>query len=305
MIPVRKLRDLILEAPEGDEHSKHVAAASALVHLGKTLFLATDDERQLSIFEDEARLPGTKVQILEGSAPRDDEDRKKDKPDLESLAMLPSTGRFPDGAILALPSGTKSRDHGAVVRLTAGGRIEEARQLDLGPLYEGLRAEIDGFNIEGAAVRDGMLHIFQRGNEEDAINARIDLSLDGFMEALDSDRDPSTDLIVGITPYDLGRIRGVKLCFSDASPLLDGRLVFVCSAETTGSSDDGQVLGSALGVMGQDGDVERIQPVDLEVKIEGMTAMHDSDDGVRVLLVTDGDQPDQPSPLLEAFIPLG
>ena len=55
MIPVRKLRDLTLERVEGDESSRHVSAASGMVHIGDTLFVIADDEKQLSIFPSEAR----------------------------------------------------------------------------------------------------------------------------------------------------------------------------------------------------------------------------------------------------------
>lgn len=304
MLPVRKIRDLTLEAASGDENSASVSAASALVHLGTTLFVIADDEKQLSIFPDEARAPGFKMQILSGPAPRSKEERARTKPDLESLEVLPPWPGAPSGALISLGSGTKHRDRGVLVPLGSDEMpTGEAEELDLEPLYDHLRAEIEGFNLEGCAVRGETLHLFQRGNAEGAKNARIDLSLPAMQEALADSRPILPAYVTGITEYELGQLQGVKLCFSDASPLSDGRLLFTCSAEASGGSgDDGRIAGSAIGMIDPDGEVSMIEPVDLEVKIEGMTAMI-ADDAIRVLLVTDGDDPGSPSPLMEAMLP--
>ena len=202
---------------------------------------------------------------------------------------------------MTLASGTKDRDRGAVVplgrdRLPTGHSVE----IDLSPLYDALRSRIEDFNVEGCAVRGELLHLFQRGNDEGGINARIDLSLAEFIGDAATGRPPSPDHIIDVAEYELGQLRGVKLCFSDAVGLDDGRVVFTCSAEATGPDGDGRVAGSGIGIMDQDGQVTLLEPVDLDVKIEGMTAMTAQDDGIRVLLVTDADDPATPSPLLEA-----
>ena len=303
MIPIRKLHDLHLEKAEGDERSPFVAAASGIVHLGETLFVIADDERQLNVFPALGREPGYQVQILEGEVPDSDEERAKKKPDLESVAILPPSERLEHGALISLGSGTKKRDVGALVVLGPDGLpTGETKKVDLTDLYDGLRDRIEKFNAEGAAVRGDVFHLFQRGADADAPNARIDISLDALVEAVVEGRGPGVDDVLDITPFDLGQLRGVPLGFSDASPLEDGRLVFTCSAEASGSGQDGAVLGSALGIMDSQGEVAFLEPVDVEVKIEGMTAMS-ADDGISVLLVTDADDPSDPSPLLEARLP--
>ncbi len=303
MIPVTKLLDLKLERAEGDERSRNVSAASGIVHLGDILFVIADDEKQLNVFPELGRGPGYQIQILKGAVPESDEERSKKKPDLESIAVLPASERFPHGALITLASGTKHRDVGAVVAIGEDGHPSgEPMEVDLTSLYSGLRDRIEGFNAEGACVLGDSFHLFQRGNEADAINARIDLPLDGFVAAVAEGRAPGADAVADIVSYDLGNLGGVKLAFSDASPLSDGRIVFTCSAEASGDADDGKILGSALGIIGVDGDVEFLEPVDLDVKIEGMTALS-ADDDIRVLLVTDADDPGNPSPLLEARLP--
>ncbi len=54
MIKLRKLRDLELGEKAGDEHSRHISAASSLVRVGDILYVVADDERQLGIFPHEA-----------------------------------------------------------------------------------------------------------------------------------------------------------------------------------------------------------------------------------------------------------
>jgi hypothetical protein len=106
-----------------------------------------------------------------------------------------------------------------------------------------------------------------------------------------------------VQPRSLGDLKGVSLCFADSSPLKDDRQVFAASAEDTKDGGDGAIIGSALGVMTPDGEVSFIDEVDQVIKIEGLTARIEDDD-ISVLMVTDADDPDTPSPLLEARLPL-
>ena len=304
MIPVTKLRELTLERAEGDESSSHVSAASGMVHVGETLFVIADDEKQLSIFPREAQEPGRQITILSGAKPKSQEELKTDKPDLESIVLLQPSEHFEHGALLTLGSGTKDRDRGALVALGPDGLpAGDAREIELTPLFDELRSRIEGFNAEGCAATGDSLHLFQRGNAEGSINARVDLSLDAVTGSLAGGASLNADHITGITSYELGLLGGVGLCFSDAAPLPDGRIVFTCSAESTGPGEDGKVTGSALGVMSADGEVTFLEPIDLDVKIEGMTAMSEDGGAIRVLLVADADDPDSPSPLFEAWLP--
>ena len=99
--------------------------------------------------------------------------------------------------------------------------------------------------------------------------------------------------------YDLGQLKGVALCFSDASPLPDGRMAFIASAEV-----DGGYVGSSLGLMSSDGTVEFNEPVDHDMKLEGLAADVLEDGRIRLLMVSDADDPDQPSPLMETHLSL-
>jgi hypothetical protein len=299
MIPVKKLRELTLDHSGGDEQSKHISAASALLLVDETIFVVADDERQLGIFRDEARTPGRLLQILEPTSADPDESKER-KADLESLCFIPPSERAPHGGLLALGSGSEeNRQRGAFVELGDDGEPSERSEIDLGPLYTFLRRQIPELNVEGAAVTGRRLHLLQRGNNGDGRNARIELDLDRVHDCLQRG-ELQSDAFVGVTFYELGRLHGVDLCFSDVSPLEDGRIVFSCSAEDSEGSGDGTTVGSALGVMTPAGEVSTIEPIDIDVKLEGMTA-HAHGDRIRALLVTDADDPSTPSPLLEAI----
>lgn len=303
MIPVEQVSDLTLAESGGDEHSEHISAASSLVRIGETLFVVADDALQLGVFTSLGRDKGKLVTLMETSLPDDVEARKRDKADLESLVALPGAEAWEHGALFALGSGSgPKRNKGALIPLDAEGAPSGThREIDLGPLYDHLREDIPELNIEGAVVLDDVVWLLQRGDNGGGRNAVIQLDLDGLERCI---TDGSVDRAVlgEIRFYELGRLKGVELAFSDASRLEDGRIAISASAEDSKGGSDGGYVGSALGVMTCEGDVVSLEPVDLDVKLEGMTARIEGDEIV-FLLVTDADDPKVPSPLLEARIP--
>ncbi|MFN2489685.1 MAG: hypothetical protein ABR529_08115 [Actinomycetota bacterium] len=303
MIPVRELRDLVLERRQEVDGSRHIAAASSLARLEDTLFVVADDEMVLGVFPLNASKPGYALQILEGKLPRDHSDRQEQKPDLESVTLLAPFGELSHGALLALGSGSGAKRHrGALIPLLADRRPAEAHvEVDLTSLYEALAAAVGELNIEGAAALETVLRLLQRGDGERARNARVDLDLGEVCAALAHGEPLPPSAILDVVDYDLGRLHGVELSFSDASPLADGRMVFAASAEDPGSETDGAIEGSALGILDVEGRVEMLEPVDLPIKVEGMTARL-ADDGVETLMVTDADDPKEPSRLWSATL---
>ena len=304
MIQIRKLRELTLDEPSGAAHSPHIAAASSLVRIGETLYVIADDELYIGIFPDLAAGHGHMVQILDGHLSADTEVRKKEKPDLESAMLLPAFEEHPHGGVMTLGSGSKpDRCAGALLPLDAsGGPAGHYITVDLRPLYERLKGDVGAVNIEGAAVVGDTVRLLQRGNDEDAMNGIVDLELAPILDALVAN-EPWPAAVKRVEARPLGDLKGVSLCFADSSPLKDDRQVFAASAEDSKGGGDGAIIGSALGVMTRDGEVSFIDEVDQTIKIEGLTARIEDDD-ISVLMVTDADDPDTPSPLLEARLPL-
>ena len=84
--------------------------------------------------------------------PDSKKDRKKQKPDLEALTLLPAYGDHPHGALLALGSGSRrNRFSGALLSLDADGAVRGSPQVvDLSPILAPLDGALPELNIEGA-----------------------------------------------------------------------------------------------------------------------------------------------------------
>ena len=222
-----------------------------------------------------------------------------DKPDVEALSALPPFEGAPYGALLGLGSGSKrTRDKGFAWILEADGSLRgEPLAIDLHPLYERLRAELEELNIEGAAVLDDALWLFHRGNDEGSTNAVAELALEEVMDSIRSEAAVEVDDVERIREYDLGELGGTQLCFSDATALSDELIVFTASAE----AEDGGIHGSVVGTVGGDGAVERLRTIDRRWKVEGVHAAIDT--GVIDFVFVCDQDADEPSPLLSATMP--
>lgn len=300
MIPVQKVRELTLKHSGGDEHSKHISAASALVRVESTLYVLADDEFQMGVWPAEGAEDGYLMSIMDGELPTDERERAQRKPDFECMALMAPFAQFTDGAILALGSGSgDERNRGSLIPLKEEGTpTGDFQVVELGTLYERLRTKLGELDIEGAAVVGDTLLLLQRGGD-DGRNARIDLDLQQVHDALARGEALPPSSVGQVENYDLGQLRGVKLCFSDASPLPDGRMAFIASAETSAGGVD-KYVGSAVGIMDAEGAIVMSEPVDHEVKLEGLSARVRDDDRLEILMVSDADDPSMPSSLLQA-----
>ena len=303
MLPVERVRSLELVHEAGPTEVRYIAAASGLALVGETLYVVADDELYIATFPRLGEEKGVVTPLLEGHLPRSEDERQKEKPDLESLTPLEPFGDFSHGGLIVLGSGSNEhRDHGAFAILGGNGAIANKFEIDAAPLFGALRERIPGLNLEGTAIVGDSFRILQRGDKEEASPAQIDLDLDGLRAAL-ADRAPLEESLVrAVREHDLGHLRGVDLCFSDADTLPDGTIVFSASAESTGEGVDGQAVGSAIGVMSPSGDVDRIEPIDVQVKVEGLAA-RPTKEGIEAFMVTDQDDPSTPSDLWRVVLP--
>jgi hypothetical protein len=287
----------------GAGRRRFISAGSGLVRTGDFMYIAADDERELGVFPAEGDAPGTLVRFLSGELPSDPTHRKREKPDVEALALLPA-GAADGGALLALESGSRPRRRGGILwRLDERGRLAgEPHRLDLTALYEALERDIPDLNIEGATVAGDRLLLFQRGNGRAGVNAVVGLYLRAVLEGL-SGGAIAPDAVVEVRRHDLGDIDGVRLCFSDAAALADGRVVFTAVAEAGDDTYlDAACAGASIGLLGPDGEVEGWEQLDPPAKVEGVEA-HGAAGHAELLMVADGDDPGRPSPVLAARLP--
>ncbi|WP_223639521.1 hypothetical protein [Corallococcus sp. EGB] len=290
MIPTTRQRTLTLAAPE----APHICAASGLVRAGDWLYVVADDALHLAVFPVTGDAPGHTVRLSpDGPAAR------------WALCRLGPSASFAHGALLALPSGaTPALRRALVLPLSADGTLAgEPRAVDCASLYVQLERELAALDVEGAAVAGKRLRLLNRGNGAGGVDALVDLDLDRVLGSLDAGV-LGPEAVRTVRRWELGEAHGVRLSFTDAAPLPDGRVVFTATAEATRDRvATGPVTGSAVGVLAPDGTPVYLDAVDAPVKLTGVDARVEKG-RVHVLLVADAGDPSVPAPLLDAALPV-
>lgn len=305
MIQLTTQRTLELERGSEPDRPAYLSAASGLVAVGRYLYVVADDELHLGVFEVNTQRPGTLLRLFPGDLPDEARKRKKAKPDLEALLQLPAFDKHPHGALLALGSGSsKRRYRGALLRLNDDGSIDgKARTVDTLPWLEPLISHFGELNIEGAWVSGQHIHLLQRGNKGVGVNAVARSDLANLLDGLNNDRLLAPQQL-RIQQFDLGRIQGVPLCFSDACGLASGEWLFTAVAEDTDNPrDDGACVGAAIGLASRDHQLRWVRTVMPSFKIEGIEVIRDGIEP-EILVVTDADDPAVPGVLLSARLDL-
>lgn len=304
MLRLTQRRNLTLRAPETPGGQAHVSAASGLVRAGNWLHVIADDSLFLATFPLEGEAPGQLLRLFPGELPLEPGARKALKPDLEALCLLGGLQDARQGAVLALPSGsTPERMKGARVPLAADGSIAgPVREVDFTRVYAQLTRELGPLNVEGAAVSGPRLRLLNRGNGDRGTDAVVDLDAGRVLRALEAGEPLQPDVVRTVRRWELGRSGNVRLSFTDAAPLPDGRIVFTAAAEDTRDAyADGAVMGSAVGVLAPDGSPMFLDGVDMKVKLEGVDARVERG-RIHLLLVADADDPTRAAPLFETVL---
>lgn len=302
-LELTRLRDLELREAPDEGMPAHVASASGVVRRGDFVYVIGDDLLQIAVFEVAGGGPGSIRRVFSGDLSDDACLRKREKPDLEGLTTLPPVQGEPAGGLLGLGSGSNPhRDGGFFWSFAADGSLAgEPRIIELHPVYEAMRHELhDQVNIEGAAVVANRLWLFHRGNEGEAPNAVAEIELTDLSRTLGEDLVVDADELRSLRTYELGELDGVPTCFSDATPLVDDLVCFTASAE---GEEDGDIRGSVVGTIDAAGEVHRLRRIDPNWKVEGVHAAVDTG-VIDFLFVCDQDDPNTPSPLLSATMPM-
>lgn len=284
----------------------HLSAASGLVKIGKWLFIVADDEKHIAVFNGEGDSSGIAHPIMAGELPLDTEARKRVKHDFEAIAQVPNSKKLPYGGLLILGSGSKKqREQGVIIPFLAPPTdskipaLGEACIIDLDPIYDALKDEPGKTNIEGAIILGKEILLFQRGNKNNR-NAIIRFKWKEFLASATGEGKGTPDYT--IQHFDLGAIDGVPLCFTDATALTDGRLVFTAAAENAEEACvDGACMGSAIGIISTTGELISLKRVDKKVKLEGIDVQEESTE-LKLWLVSDPDNPQLPGQLFTAQI---
>jgi hypothetical protein len=305
MISLTKLRTLDL-ADAGDPASpRHLSAASGLACPGSFIYVVADDELHLGVFPATGNRAGHLIRLFPGELPAEKAARKKAKPDLEAITQLPPFAKHPNGALLALGSGsTHNRRRGSLLALDPTGAVSGLpRAVDFSHLFAALDRYHPALNIEGAVAIGDELRLFQRANKSHPRNAIIRYPLADILAALASGDPVGTIELLAIDFIDLGHIDGVPYSFTDGAALPGGGIAFTAVAEDTEDTyNDGACLGAAIGVLAKDGRLRFLEPLEECDKVEGIAARVDGN-VIRLLLVTDADDPAIPATLFSATVP--
>lgn len=273
-----------------------VSAASGLVAWRDELYVVADDELFVAVF-DRAGRPLARIELFEGALPEEHKARKRRKPDLEALALLPN------GQLLALGSGsTPARMRSACVDPARRSLVARS---DWSPLYTELMRTLPELNIEGVAVAGESLWLAQRGNGALGMNACIELDLERASAALAAGAAIETSVLKAIHPVRLGSIEGAPLSLTDLCAHPEGGLIFSAAAEPSGSTyDDAATTGSAIGVLTLQGQVVELVRVSERCKLEGIALVHDARRAPELWLVVDPDDRALRASLFRAGWPL-
>lgn len=295
----------------------HVRAASGLAWLEGRLAIVQDDASFVAIWDPRSgRVDAVALPPRPGGARQFDAERgnKYDKLDLEAAFVAPIEGRE---TLVAIGSGALAARR-RMLRMTGDGRVEV---IDAAELYLAIEAVVElrgsELNLEGAALmpalgdRPARVRLLQRGNgavrgDRAPVDASWDVELAALVAYLDGRGPAPRPDPSDVTQFELGALGGVRLTFTDASCSADGRFHYLATAER--SPDviaDGEVIGSAVGVEGDDGALWWAPLVDrdggvLPVKAEGLA--FDPGDRRRLLVALDPDQPERASELCQVVL---
>ena len=294
MLVPRLVRQLTLDPAQHPRGLPHLSAASGLVRVHDRFYVVADDELHLGVFSANGCFdqPVELIQVFEGVLPGAPKKRKSAKPDLEALALLPPSPIHPQGALLALGSGSRpTREGGVLLGLDAqGGIAGEPARLNLSSLYAPLHARFADLNIEGAFVADSAFLLLQRGNWGGGRNACVRYDLNQILRWL-TDQQDQIPPIASLQDVQLGEIKGVPLGLTDGAALLGGAWAFSAVAENTHDSyHDGACTASVVGIIGPDGSVLAQQELHGAPKVEGIALQVDGA-ALALSMVTDADDP--------------
>ena len=287
----------------------HVRAGSGLATVPGGIALIQDDANFIALINpDDQRANAIPLPEGMGGLRQFDKRRgnKKYKLDLEACVAVESERGT---LLLAFGSGSSPRREQVVlVRGWEVGR-PEVKLVHVPRLYEVLRRDQafagSELNVEGAVFLSDRLRLFGRGNGEvrddvRPVNATCDLDWPGLLAHLETPDSSPPPTPTNVTPYELGALGGIPLTFTDAAVWGDAVLYSAAAEASPDATRDGQVSGSALGVIDEMGRARYTPLVNRSGapfvrKVEGVAAVNGTDD--QVYVVVDADDPDAASVL--------
>lgn len=249
-----------------------VTGGSGLIYHKDRLYILSDDSDFLFGYN----LHGNQLEkvSLKGSGAPGQVMKKHLKPDFEAIAATPE--RY-----FIFGSGS-AENRFDMVELDTDLRFISRGSLSA--LYQNMMRKtginVHNFNIEGVIVNGHDAYFFNRGNGPQKQNGII---------IVKNWRD-TTYQIEKFIPIDLPAKEGSAFTFADAI-LLEDSIYFLATAEkTTSVYDDGEILGSALGVLALNSlELTDFHLLTEDYKLEGITFQYRQDGRLHFLVSEDAD----------------
>jgi hypothetical protein len=239
-----------------------------------------------------------KTQIVDTSDLVNGEIPKPIKPDFEAVELVD------DATLLILGSGSRLPQRGIAVIYDL--KSNEQASYDISAIYNSLlQLEVmDGFelNLEALATTSEHLYLFNRANNVIFRYLKSEL-LSAIKTGIIPNDAPS------VFNFTLPAINGIESGFSGATANVNGtKLIFTSSVENTDNAyDDGEVLGSFVGCIDLESQLENLEYSIVEVnyplkklKIESVAILAELESQFELLLVTDNDG--APSEIIQATL---
>ncbi len=268
----------------------NIPSASGIELTGKDMYVIGDDSPWLFKLNENFEITD-KIRLFPKRQFSDSIIKKMEKPDLEAIAKGNEAGSI----LYAFGSGSKSPERDLMVEINLSAKTSV--EYSLKGFYSHIRAvaqlKEEQLNIEAAEVYQDQLYLFNRGE-----NLIIKLSLSHFKAYL-NDNTPLPPL--EIFRINLPEIDGILAGFSGASKDPDhGILFFTATVENTHNwIDDGEVLGSFIGIINLEELKNNMKPDHLailldkdllRIKVESIAVIPPFNKGLaELVLVTDSD----------------
>ncbi len=245
-----------------------IGSASGLVYHENKLYLISDNSTFLFEYSFISNKV-TKIPLLDNA---EENIRKKDKPDFESITLS-------NDNLILLGSGSKTNRNSII---TYNLKTNNINIKSIGLVYSSIKSQHgikdDTLNIEGLIQKDTQRFLFQRGNGQAKKN--------GIFCYNETHENPK----IYFTPIDLPKIKNIPSTFTD-SILVDQTIYFLASAESSKSTyEDGEILGSFIGTIDLKS-MKLLQTIQIsdKHKFEGLTLYKKTATQIVFLLCEDND----------------
>uniref|UniRef100_UPI0040485D1A DUF6929 family protein n=1 Tax=Flavobacterium sp. TaxID=239 RepID=UPI0040485D1A len=249
---------------------KGISAPSGLLYYQDVLFLISDSSNFLYQYDISKKLLLKFPLVKEAK----ENIEKAEKPDLECITKY-------GNQIIILGSGSTEKRN-SMYTLDLGSDTLQSQNLKT--LYQKLKNvgsfADDQLNIEGAIYAHQTMLLFQRGNSIGSKN--------GIFIIPNHQEDG-----IRFVPISLPTLDNIETTFTDAVLVGDKIYFLACAENTTSTYDDGEVLGTILGVMhAPTFEIIEVHLLSEHQKFEGMTLYQETESEFTFLLCEDNDTED-------------